>query len=280
MKTSTFKRLAGWISISALALGLIAATQSAQAANDVRNSRHNLSSSRPVVDALGEDGQTLVGDIYVTDTDQVCVFCHTPHGANTSFAVPLWNKATPLSVYTAYSMTGSSSIGSATVSGMSLACLTCHDGTQAMDNMLNTPGLGTAALTGDTLTAGYSWSAASVDVTLGALSANAPPTGGPVLGTDLSNDHPIGMTYCGMQTVAGTCDGAEIANFVTPGTIGTAQGTSGGSATEIKLFGGTAATGNGTVECGSCHDPHGTGNQLFLRKTAAGSAICLACHVK
>ena len=26
------------------------------------------------------------------NTDQVCVFCHTPHGADVNAPVPLWNK--------------------------------------------------------------------------------------------------------------------------------------------------------------------------------------------
>jgi predicted CXXCH cytochrome family protein len=33
------------------------------------------------------------------------------------------------------------------------------------------------------------------------------------------------------------------------------------------------------VECASCHDPH-TANPTFLRIANAGSAVCLACHIK
>lgn len=34
------------------------------------------------------------------------------------------------------------------------------------------------------------------------------------------------------------------------------------------------------VECASCHDPHNTTNGTFLRRTNAGSGLCLTCHNK
>ena len=35
-----------------------------------------------------------------------------------------------------------------------------------------------------------------------------------------------------------------------------------------------------SVECASCHDPHRADTSTFLRIANAGSAVCLACHVK
>ena len=292
MKTSNYKRIASGLSASALALGLIAVAQDAMAAatsgTSVVNTRHNLSNTRA----------DSPGDIYVTnspggdgDITQICVFCHTPHGADTTVPVPLWNKKTTGNTYTAYTMMGRDSMGTATVAGMSLACLTCHDGTQAMDVFMNAPGIHINGTDGTTQSAGYSWTGAGAvsdgaDVVGGKLNGgrtNAALETGPILGTDLSNDHPIGMTYCGKQPTAGTCDDWEASNFVSPGSL----------STTIKIFGsarkgggsgaGTGfadSTNNGTVECASCHNPHGTGNEALLRVTREGSAICLACHIK
>ena len=38
-----------------------------------------------------------------SQTNEVCVYCHTPHGADTSAVVPLWNKTLPSSTYQRYS---------------------------------------------------------------------------------------------------------------------------------------------------------------------------------
>jgi predicted CXXCH cytochrome family protein len=42
----------------------------------------------------------------------------------------------------------------------------------------------------------------------------------------------------------------------------------------------TPAVNEPFVECASCHNPHGTTNQMFLRASTDNSAICTACHVK
>ena len=80
------------------------------------------------------------------NTDEVCVFCHTPHGADTTAPVPLWNKVLNSNQgrFTRYSTLATPSFDSleAPVGSVSLACLSCHDGTQAMDVVLNQPGSG------------------------------------------------------------------------------------------------------------------------------------------
>ena len=288
MKTRTSKHLAGLVSLSALALGMIASTQSADAATqNIANTRHNLSNQRSGAGVNGGPAfGSTVGDIFTTGTviggttatgsDQICVFCHTPHGSNTAVTtVPLWNRTIKTSGYTAYTMVGSNSTGTATVGGMSLACLSCHDGTQAMDAMFNAPGSGPGygEGTAGAEQTGYLWtSGATVDLSNGGHNLNAPIT---YLGTDLSNDHPIGMKYCGGVSAAACLDG----DFKS-GTDGT--GTNKAKIGVLKLFGdGTVA--NSTVECATCHDPHlepSNGTQLFLRVTPIASAICLTCHTK
>lgn len=227
-----------------------------------------------------------------TATDQVCVFCHTPHGADTAAPVPLWNKVlnAEQTRFTRYSTLSTPSFDSleAPVGSVSLACLSCHDGTQAMDVVLNQPGSG-----------GYDANGAEID--LGAITTM---TGTPVptLGEDLSNDHPVSMQYGGGGALASDADG------VFGGTLGdpdfndpfkatingqsiwwvdSAGGTGGvREKTDMLLYTRTdLGTAQPFVECGSCHDPHNSDNAAgaqvsFLRTSNAASAVCTACHTK
>ena len=106
-----------------------------RAAEDVKNTLHNLSTSslNPNVDTN-----------FLGGTTQVCVFCHTPHGSQSSSIVggaPLWNRAIASSSYTTYSSPHfDSSAGQP--QGVSLACLSCHDGAIALDALINAGGSG------------------------------------------------------------------------------------------------------------------------------------------
>ncbi len=86
------------------------------------------------------------------------------------------------------------------------------------------------------------------------------------VGTDLRNDHPVSFVY-GSALDAGLYDPTT-----QDATIGT------GTVENELLFGG--ATGTRTMECASCHDPHGAGIDNLLRVTMAGSELCLNCHNK
>jgi len=66
---------------------------------------------------------------------ELCIFCHTPHLAQAVTAAPLWNHASTTNSYTLYSsptFSGSSTIGQPNAS--SKLCLSCHDGTVAVDS--------------------------------------------------------------------------------------------------------------------------------------------------
>lgn len=232
-----------------------------------------------------------LGQGQTANTDEVCVFCHTPHGSSTAATVPLWNKVlgNPAS-FTQYSTLQTPSFDSteAEVGSVSLACLSCHDGTQAMDVVINLPGSG-----------GYSLLGNQIDNT-----AVAQMTGTPVpnLGQDLTDDHPISMQYGGGGPLATDADGTYAGtlgdqDFVAPekatvntnpiwwvdspvGTAGTRE------KTDMILY---ARNDLGTVqpfvECGSCHDPHndatkGPTTVAFLRIDNTASQICTTCHVK
>lgn len=233
-------------------------------------------------------------------TAEICVFCHTPHGSDTSAPVPLWNKALPASgSFTAYGSLGTSTYDATQgdIGSVSLACLSCHDGAQAMDSMINAPGSGN-----------YNAAGASA---YSLATMNGSPV--PNLGTDLRNDHPISMPYAGGLKAAGTSWVAGTGTETLPAAFKDSDfnkvygkdinskgawwvDTAGGTVnvrdkTDMILY--TRASGTGTdnaaptpfVECASCHDPHnsstaGATSVAFLRIANDNSAVCLACHNK
>lgn len=68
-------------------------------------------------------------DTNSSDNGEICVYCHTPHAANTAFTgAPLWNKATPTGTFTMYGSTIAGTNTEASPASPSLACLSCHDG--------------------------------------------------------------------------------------------------------------------------------------------------------
>ena len=88
--------------------------------SDVRNTKHNLSVTGP-------------GPVKAVSETQVCVFCHTPHGAENVPAAPLWNRKLSGATYTPYTSTSIDATDiTATPGGSSKLCLSCHDGTLAI----------------------------------------------------------------------------------------------------------------------------------------------------
>jgi len=276
-------------------LGAVAVTGSGLMSTDalagISNTRHNLGSTNVVGGTANR----------VSDPAEVCVFCHPPHTSNTTAGPPpLWNKNLPNSTYTTYASGGSSTLdaaqnnGSTTTGSVSLACLSCHDGTQAIDNLINAPGSGGYNANGGGVNgAAYNW------VGSGGIDANGLMTNGATnLSTDLSNDHPIGIAFCGgnsnvyVDSATTGCRDGDFRAIRVSGTGSTAQywvdtngGTTNREKTDMYLYtrnmGGTFKP---SVECGSCHDPHvetKAANQVaFLRVSQSSSGLCLSCHSK
>jgi len=214
----------------ALLIGNLAMAQSAV----VAGTKHN----------LGTNGSGAVHQ--TTGTNEVCVFCHTPHNA-APFAAPLWNHTPTSATYTMYSSpTMDMTVPGGQPSGVSAACLSCHDGTVALDNFVNAP---------NNLTTPTVWTSGGGFMPVGSNG---------LLGIDLSNDHPISITYdnsAAGDTAFNPAAAVEAAN--------------------VPLFGTIAAPSAHTqVECGSCHNVHNDSIQPFLRISNANSALCLACHIK
>ncbi|MFH1321658.1 MAG: cytochrome c3 family protein [Bacteroidota bacterium] len=170
-------------------------------------------------------------------TGKICIVCHTPHNADVTITgSPLWNhEITTTAAFTLYNTTtfdGSGTIGQP--DGASKLCLSCHDGTVALENFSGTT-TGTNFITGSFL-----------------------------LGTDLSDDHPVSFTY---NTALATTD----AELYDPSTANSGLGS---TIDADMLF-------SNKMECASCHDVHNTaGIAKMLRKSNAVSALCLTCHNK
>lgn len=265
-------------------LGAVAVTAvgiSADAVAQIASTKHNLSTSGTGVNKS-------------TGTE-ICAFCHTPHGADTSAPVPLWNRTlgSQGAAYTTYATLGTATLDGnvADTGSVSLACLSCHDGTQAMDTMKNAPGSGTAKAEA------YTWSGANQ--TAGKIAAGIITN----IGTDLKNDHPIGITYCGGNSnyltnkdapKAGIADGTratgcvdadfQIFSKTTAGYYVESGDVAGRDKSDMILYTRSGEADTPRVECASCHDPHvatkATTEVAFLRTSQAGSGVCLACHVK
>lgn len=152
---------------------------------------------------------------------ELCVYCHTPHDLGGKRG--LWNPQQAATVYTLY---GSTTLRSTQrqPTGRSRLCLACHDGTTAP-----------ASPTGG--------------------AARSPLTGSASLGTDLSDDHPVSMTY----DPALASQQGELAN---PATL----------PRTLRLDGAQQ------VQCGTCHDPHQQSPRKFLRMDDRTGALCSACH--
>lgn len=240
-------------------------------------SRHNLGSTHPT-------SLPAYGTVYTNNTSEVCVFCHTPHGGST--AAPLWNRAMASGTYNTYT---SSTIDTTIPQpdGISLACLSCHDGTIALDALRNAPGSGLFSPTPTS----QNWTFSG-----GLDAANSLPEDGRItnLTQDLTDDHPISMIYPTGATGATTPD----PKFNAPTTCGNTRcfevtANSRADDNEVRLF--NDGSGNFKVQCASCHNPHGTSTETgytgatapngvdyptFLRRPPTASALCVTCHIK
>ncbi len=287
--------------VAAVSLGAWAATKAWAAhcggstgiscTENVRGTKHNLSANT---------------DILATGATEVCVFCHTPHGGRTDVAgggAPLWNRALPPSTgFQNYSSPNfDNDQGAETVGpkGVSLACLSCHDGTIALDALINAPGSGgfnaanRGALSGVSpgVSVGMTFTGNGVDADHSLKEGNRPDGQGGFLGglnnfvggpggmepfpnltRDLRDDHPISMR----MPAADLQFKDALDNSPPPdGNIRAVRRLGATYSTDkrdrIRLYNsGNVTTSGGSavsvdwVECASCHNPH-TPRTTFLR---------------
>lgn len=182
----------------------------------IQNSKHNFSS-------------------YAWSGNEICKPCHTPHFANKA-AGRLWNHTLSTATYTLFDGTAGTS---ADFDRESRLCLSCHDGTVALDSFGGQTG--TNFINGDEN-----------------------------LGTDLTNDHPVGSD-------------AEYPPDPPPSWWSHAfrDEASLPSAIRLKNWVNDAGATRKVVGCTTCHDEHNAGGyEHMLVMSNAASAICLGCHIK
>ncbi|MGE5319670.1 MAG: hypothetical protein ACM3KD_05780, partial [Hyphomicrobiaceae bacterium] len=292
-----------------IACAAVGGTALAARISDVRGTKHNLSaapdaSTYTYVEPTTQTqqiGTVPSRTVKATSETQVCVFCHTPHAATPGVA-PLWNRKLSSQTYTPYT---SETLDAKVIQGQlqqpggsSKLCLSCHDGTLAIGNVNVLNGAGSPAQQG------------TVPIAMQGVDASGTMPGGPSgelsgftrkLGVDLTNDHPISITYNDQLALRD----AELRRLSptqrhpTDGSVIAVQAP--GVKPKLPLEA-TGTGGAGQIQCATCHDPHvretnaALGNQKFLRQSrfqnvdpgttlAANFSvdqdiICLACHDK
>lgn len=202
--------------------------------------------------------------------NRICIFCHAPHNtyrlstaaggvgpqADPTFDyLPLWNHTLPdpVPTYTMYENgTGAPQNGpkasQAIINGMtpgsvSLLCLSCHDGSIAVNSWGNTDQISRST--------GANFMVSTYEI-----------------GADqyLGNHHPIGFNYDDVFNADTEIRDPDAA-MMTPTTY-----------VRDHLFG----QNGGTLECASCHSVHNKGNdgERLLWRSDQNSELCLTCHDK
>jgi formate-dependent nitrite reductase cytochrome c552 subunit len=210
------------------------------------------------------------------DYREACVYCHVPHESST--AAPLWNRQMPETTgYVMYSSPHFDSNPGRAPDGISLACLSCHDGSIAVDAVLNTPkfhdwfdsgvhyrmspegdvGSDSCGKCHNQARGAYAGLSRAHDATVRYLTK------------DLKDDHPISIAYPTFE---------KDPQFRQPMIIKEDGG---------RAFpNGVQTFEDDKVQCASCHDPHDPdeqnieGRDPFLRTSNRFSALCLTCHGK
>lgn len=223
--------------------GCLLAFLNASASEDVRHTKHNLAVNPDILAGEGTDFKPgdltslrgarnpeirgIEGDIRLNE--EVCIFCHTPHGARSNVGgaagmAPLWNRrlSDPMSFmpYTSPNYDAQDMLGApGRPKGVSLACLSCHDGAVAFDALINSSGSGgffqgNRSMSGPGGSVGMTFNGPAVDAASSFREGRRDDTSGgfvffdafgggpngslgaepfPNLGVDLRDDHPISI---------------------------------------------------------------------------------------
>ncbi len=180
---------------------------------------------------------------------EICRPCHTPQHANTEASgAPLWNHQVTEAVYELYSSTSLDAVAGQPA-GISKLCLSCHDGTVAIENFGGR-------------TSGTQY------VTFGKINNN------------LHNGHPISFVY---DDALAKADGNLHAPDQTPSGLGNTI------SKDLLVEGRLECSSchdihvtRNTEGCAGCHDIHSPGmtRSLSLKIPNNNSQLCRTCHIK
>jgi hypothetical protein len=271
-----------------------AETQAGWAANGINASRHNLSTSgshfNMRTSSAGGNKQMSAGlrAAITTGSSEMCAICHTPHFAQRD-AGPIWNRAIANSTITNYGTTIAKNTDGAANMFSTLACLSCHDGVTTFSALINKPGKGFEG-GGSVSTSTWQFNdggdgygiADTSKITNVRLRIGGNGTANSSGGTDLSDDHPIGVLYRGqgddgasaslrartvtisaidmnIETENGTVkmDALAKTSFNANANLWAVKGFISNTATIQDLLRSGQGQGSGNyVQCSSCHDLH------------------------
>ncbi len=225
----------------------------------------------------------VANPIHFTDTSaDMCKFCHVVHNATVANSVALWARQAPtgLSFVAVNTVAGTvlNTAGNGTLGAGSQKCLSCHDGSVALNTVVNR--YGTSLVASNASLVAPAGNTASVGAGIGLTSA--------ARYANLAGQHPVSIPFGGLAAAGSLAPASEYGNVSTTGcatgvqicVLGATNPTAGA---KIKLYGAAASA---TVECGSCHEPHmenvASANPFFLRVSTADGANgrCGACHKK
>jgi cytochrome c553 len=255
-------------------------------AGGVANTKHN----------LGSTGRLLSTKANVSPlfgTSEVCVFCHTPHHGSTN--APLWNKGEQTTTYITYGTTLAGTSVDSQPGGATLACLSCHDGVNTFDTIVNFPGKGGTSKTDMGWIFGMPGGSDSPGLDHFNTDPIIPPAGTGIcaichgttglqllgqdgeysssnpadhlsVGTDLTNDHPVSVSYNAgtagsLRATTTVLTSISMKNDVITVNDESDSKTTTSNRWAVNGYINAPATiadllRNGKVECSSCHDPH------------------------
>lgn len=253
----------------------------ALAAVGIKDSSHDLSNGS----GTSGDKNTNASS---TAADQICIYCHAPHKANTSRYI--WNHDESTTATWDWGDDLDSNPVTKTAYGTALPttlntpsklCLSCHDATQALGDVGNI---------GD-------GSSGNISDLTGTMTANKQVGAS----GDMTGAHPVSIPYAGQvdyDGVTSSVPAAKVGASVlggyysvttdscdSPTTVCTVASGTDIYGSRINLYPDDPASINATangIECGSCHDVH---NQYDLPyfgwvDVTKNSALCLSCHNK
>jgi len=251
--------------------------------------------SQSIVNTVHNLSVTGPGDVKANTESEICIFCHTPH--NSLPSSPLWNKDDPGYTYTLYHSSTVQAVPGQP-DGSSILCLSCHDGTTALGNVLSRM-----------TDIGFAGGITSI------------PAGNTNMSTDLADDHPISFDYTtGLAAADGQmkdptailppvglengrmqctschdphrnltndfllitsqyselCFSCHNRDFWSFSTHSTSTATWNGNGTDPWPH--TDYLNVTENACENCHNPHNAGNELRLLNDLAEENNCLPCH--
>ena len=238
-----------------LLLALNGASLAEQA--DTRDMEKILGSKHDLTSLNNRVGADAMEGVAFSDYGNACIYCHLPPDEEGSPPRPGqiegWNRIRPASAnYTLYDSPTFRSKGS-NPNDISLLCLSCHDGTMAVDRIVHTPA---GWNSGDDMSLHMRLSSSDDLNSCGKCHDGtvAHDIRTKAIGTNLRDDHPISIRYAGL--------GSGIAGFRA---TDDPQGFDNG----LRLY-------DGYIECATCHDIHNPDSPMLLRTD--GETLCSTCH--